>query len=368
MAQSRSIYYVSPLPVPSVGAHYRPLDEQILLDDLELSNSLAANLPTSSSSRSASVDVDSCTHPIEMFDELNNTCVSCGVNYGVRTAPLTENHAGFAGASHHTLSSAAASAAARNKRKALTAAHAASGGACVNFAPFSASGGRRPASKPVGSSTDEPSATVPRLLSDDIVPFDIVVNHARGGSSDSLETKRARLMSKLASEAFSAEDGKFVAVGAYTLEDSSGVLRMPCAEAAALISSGEETPTSLNEKIICEVYRIVFTNPTYFNSPQRRRLHHLSLFSAIVAAHLSVVHGSDLTASEGSDQPEESHSAWACLELDRVKARVRPSQAKFVPRAFPAAVAQRLKVNSTCATRLVQEAFNLFVRKPASAQ
>lgn len=346
--QRATIYYVSPLPVPLSCAPYRTLEEQNLRDDEErrgLESTRATTVHTS-------VDPDKCTHPSNMVDDNNNTCVSCGMCYGARAAPITEND-GYGGA-HHALSSAAASAAARLKRKALTAASAEKNTGCIDISESAALSERRPARKVPPVPPDSPEMAAARQIApDQIKAFDIIVSHARGSGfgGDSLETKRARFLSKLANDAF-GDGALFLANGSYIFTDGATV-RAPCGEATALIASGEETEESLNEKILGEVYRVVATNSAYFNSAQRRRLHHLSLFVVILAAHLRVVHSG--AGAEGID----TSSASMCLELDRVKAGAKPSQALFVPRALPAAIAQRLKVNATCSTRLVQQAFAL---------
>lgn len=375
-----SIYYFSALPTPSSlrAAPYRMLQDQEREDCEERRRFEESE----SALATASVDMDKCLHPDSMHDEMTNACASCGLHYGVRVAPMTESALGFAGAHHHSYSSATASAAARRKRTALTATLAVSGNACVDvsgeqgrLAMKTLSGGanrgapdianaqkRRPAFSTSGNAAE--NAAAPNAVAiDSIELFQIVVSQARPAtySSDSLESRRARVLSGLAIEAFmsvesaratcgtknrptlslSSETMSILASGAYTFDD-----REPCDEAMALVANGE-SPTNINNRVIGEVYRIVFENPAYFNSPQRRRLHHLALFVAVISAHVREVHG-------GSGP-----RAAACLELDRVRARAKPSQSRFTRRSLPFAIATRVGVNSTCATRLVQEAFSL---------
>lgn len=367
LARAGGVYYTSPLPVPLGTSPYRTLYEQELRDEEE-----QRSFETATATAQVSIDFEKCDHPSAMFDELNNTCVSCGVCYGARTAPLTENNIGFAGAHHHTFSSAAASAAARNKRKAMTATIAAARNSCVDISVASHSGTHgataetRRAVRRLAVIVPDETAPLHKDVAEvdhsDIALFDIVTTNSRASTfgGDSLETRRARFISKIVVDAFGGDYGLPLLSGAYNFTDARGIKRGACPEALSLIASGEETAHSINEKIIGEVYRVVFSNPTYFHSTQRRRLHHLALFAAVVVAHLNIVHGTTgAEVFEDDAPPPEAGSAWKCLELDRIQTGAKPSQMRFRPRAFAAAVSQRLKIKATCTTQLVQEAFSL---------
>ena len=138
--------------------------------------------------------------------------------------------------------------------------------------------------------------------------------------------------------------------------------RRPCAEAARLVATaatpeeGVEALARASQRVIETVGRFVDRNISYFNCPQRRRLHHLSVFVAIVGAHVSVMHGG-LTKD-----------ARDCLDLTsqrvRGNARSRAAEAKAARSAFMAAVADRLGINSTGCSRLAKEISGLDLSPP----
>jgi hypothetical protein len=121
------------------------------------------------------------------------------------------------------------------------------------------------------------------------------------------------------------------------------------------------TAEALNDLVLDGVSDVVNRNTTYFNSPQRRRLLHLALFVAIIATHIQIVHGGLI-----NDEATED-----CLELKRLRSRMRPSQAPSSRRSILSAIADRLGIKPTNAARLIQETCELkfdVVSSQASSQ
>jgi hypothetical protein len=137
----------------------------------------------------------------------------------------------------------------------------------------------------------------------------------------------------------------------------------PCAAVGLRKYDGvAETPASEIDAVVCEVYRTVFDYNEYFNSPQRRRLHHISTLVAILIAHIRIYHD-----RKNSRTPAAVAEIEDCLELERVRARCKPSQGRYENRSLNAALSDALKISYTCTTRLVQEAFMVEVGNAAGA-
>lgn len=298
-----------------------------------------------------SVDFENCTHPESMFDESTNSCIACGTCNGVRAAALSENGINFSGIHFHTFSSAAASAAARKRRGNATAALA---GTTVCFGAKTPMKADESPLLVVACARDGGEMAPIQMINDEIQRYVVQSSALKvsGGwgctsVSQNAPIKRAALFAELATSIFSAKENPVHAIitsGAFLYKGGE-----PCPVAAKLVTSGSITAEALAKNVLCNVYKIVAQNMVYFNTPQRRRLHHLALFVAVVASHIEVVHAAN----------NEMSSAGVCIELDRVLAKAKPSQSRFARRSMIMAVADRLGVSSTCATRLVQDAYDI---------
>lgn len=320
--------FFTSLPPPS-KRFYHTHEEQREID--------RATSERASGAETVSIDFENCQHPESMFDESTNSCIACGMCNGLRAAALSENGINFSGMHCHTFSSATASAAARRKRGNANATLA--GTVC-----FDDRVSRSLSSLKGGEVVESIDVEIERFV---VQPSALKVGGWGVGSGQSALIKRATLFSEVASEIFSPREGprhlSIIASGAYRYKNGE-----PCHTAIRLISSGM-TIEELSRSITTNVYKIIAQNMVYFNTPQRRRLHHLALFVALIASHVDVVH-----ASTG-----DACNAGACIELDRVLAKVKPSHSKFARKSLILAVSDRLGVSQTCSTRLVQDAHDL---------
>ena len=275
---------------------------------------------------SSATAFDRCTHPESMHNECTNSCVACGVSSGTRVAQSTERL--FGGSYCHTLSSADASAAARKRRKMISA-HMQKSTVC-----FPCDREMPPAAK-----IDIKLPTVSRVQP-------MTVSMPKRNAAYPADW-RAKCVQIAVSEMFKhGTPEEIIPSGAFVYSNASYSSFEPCPRAREMVALGED-PLEISRRVVEEVYNVVVENPDHFNTTQRRRLHHLTSFVALIVAHLRVVHAD----KDGTENE--------CLELDRVLAGSKPSQCRYVRRALVNAASDRMEVSPTCATRLVQEAHAL---------
>jgi hypothetical protein len=124
--------------------------------------------------------------------------------------------------------------------------------------------------------------------------------------------------------------------------------------------------TNLNERIVKQGVRdFVARMRAHFEMPQRRRLDHVSLFVAILGAHIDIVHHCRCSeGEEGEKEEEEEKKIQECLEFDRIVSKLKPSQIRKDPHPSRSAlvlnVSELIGLKSAAATRLTVEVLELF--------
>jgi hypothetical protein len=307
-----------------------------------------------------------CMHPEDQLDTESGVCHSCGAYTERLVAPLTECGIGFGGGSRHAVSSA--SAAAKRRRQAAAAAEAKaivmviepeSGGdvmlsSAIQHATVASLSQTVP--ETTKANKDTIAAAVPICF--ETVEFHAVLPPTARVTCATEKTmtgisRRIIFLSQAAKFAFHSpaspeNEISLIPSGACRFQDRDAC---PAIERLALSVEKGQTVNAkaveLSDAVIDYVGQFVQNHISYFNSSQRRRLHHLSLFVAIVGAHAEIIHGSNM------------EEAGACFEIDRVLAKARPSQSRFRKRSFAFVVAERLGISVTCSTRLVQEVLKL---------
>lgn len=356
-----SIYFFSTLPVPGAKhlKHYRCSEEH----EREEERYIAMKKIELDAARNARVEYSSCSHPDSMIDESSNTCTSCGICIGAVVSKFTESSIGFSGSHYHTFSSAAASATARKKRAAIALSSTSTQMVLyINNSPEALSSSQQSSDASIRGGGVKTRNDI--IVNKKIIPFmDVEIQNKQQlviiqppllADVDKHERRIMFLVANIENLFISSLPGEkfeldgILASGAYNYMNREAcpvamnkVIKSGCEKIAMDIA------LEINKQVIEDVYNVVSKNIDYFNSAQRRRLHHLSLFVVIVTAHINIVHGGCIKSAE------------SCLELDRVRARAKPSQSKFTRRSFVSAIGDFLGVNTTCSTRLVQEACGL---------
>jgi hypothetical protein len=382
----RRIYFFNPLPVPPpYKQHWERKIEEEDLATKEFAISTAA--------KETSIEFSKCSHSESMFDEGSGVCMSCGAFMGLCFAPLSANTSGIPGAHHHAFSSAATSSASRKKKIVAAAALAAAG--MITFDSSSAdavivatpelvekSANRSPKEKinsvSSGSSSSFINASVSSAMfplfyeGQKIVMFDGKIpvyepsifsfcknkqSLASSGLPLCEHKKRAFIsyMHQISEEAF----GKMFPSTYHPLDNiiATGIYSFTgygfCRHSLSSSSStgSEKIKTSeLNKQIVDAIPNIVEDDFEFYSSKRRRT--QISLFVAIVTAHILVVHKQDLK------------SIQECLDIQRLRAKVKASLiSKDTQSSFYHAIGSRLGIDSKCSGRLVQDAYEMYISK-----
>lgn len=317
---------------------------------------------------------ETCAHPPEMVDDAN-TCCACGAYVGHHFVAANDKTMFSVCGATHTLSSAAASAAARKKRREISQNTAQTtiyfelpSGVVVSAKKKDVDFKAKKPEKRVevepsesGSTQWESFSSAPHFTCevvklralptgdelDSLFAGLAAVRAERGWDrSPARAQRRAAIIATMVAEFMKEPARAKLPASLYGYLDA-----VPC--------NSKNLPSALDDELVrqfChEAYGAVVSHDEYFNSPQRRRLHHLSLFVAMAMAHVKVFH-----AGAPREEIEE------CLEIDRIRAKCKPSQWRFCKRAMVAALSDALQITYTCTTRLVQEAFDM-VSEPADS-
>lgn len=390
------IYVFKPLPVPPPYKQHweRKIEEEDLF---------TKEAAICSAAKEASVEFSKCSHSESMFDEGSGICMSCGVFMGLCFAPLSANTSGIPGAHHHAFSSATTSSATRKKK--IVAAAAAEAAGMIIFDSVvhpSSSSYLDVAEDDAAKSSDLSTATTTAAVfplfyeGQKVVifngtipvyepkPFVFLRNR---NETDSLQEQKKRAfvayMFQISEEAFgkifNSESSSsssshttqpyhpldnIITTGIYSFtgygfcRHSVGYVNSLAQPSSNLTSSkrkkmeaekGNEFTTScLNKQIIEAIPSIIASNFEFYASKRRRT--QISLFVAVVTAHIKVVHGRDVD------------SIQECLDIQRLRAKVKASLiSKETQSSFYHAIGARLGIDSKCSGRLVQDAYEMYI-------
>lgn len=316
---------------------------------------------------------DTCAHSEQDFDSTTSTCMGCGIIVGQAFAPLSMNCGVLGGIYHHAFASPSAG----NKKKNLAAAEAylRLKGEIIDEKASSPpltsprtpkKRGRKPKNQQqielLQSATEDivvrkksPSPSKRKVSSPSIrkkknspqiLPHSLQIDLPTQYDNYKQLTKTMRALTakgditiaELAMEVFD----DILLTGGYSFKDYSGGECFPCPKN---VCKSYDSLKLQQTEILESFKEIVKVNSLYF-SEHRRRVH-VDVFVIALAAHILCIHGG------GDDGVEE------CLDLERVRSRVRPSHSSSLPRSIIVGLCARTGSGVTSIPRLIEDAIVL---------